>query len=172
MNTDQSLLPATASVLTLITIKRGELTHLSYALLLHLLAHPNSCCRSLPLFLMDPDSKHVWAVQLPLGWMYQIPSAVWETLNPEGIPRTRKSSSASLTTPARSLWDPTPSSWPPLTWCTFMVLWSIVYLSIQWCITPHVRTENASSVTSEKLNWSNTLQCLLLKLGHRQDSGV
>lgn len=56
-------------MLTLTIMKRGERTHLSvHSPLLYFLAHPNSGCHSFPLFLMDPDSKRVWALQLPLGW--------------------------------------------------------------------------------------------------------
>lgn len=44
---------------------------------------------------MDPNSKCVWAVQLPLGWVRNILSDVLETLNPEGIPRTRRDSCTS-----------------------------------------------------------------------------
>ena len=59
-------------LLTLIIMRRGARTHLSvHSPLLYLLAHPNSCCHSFPLFLIDPDSKCVWAVQLPLGWAVQ-----------------------------------------------------------------------------------------------------
>lgn len=62
--------------LTLIIIRKGHRTHLSvHSPLLHLLAHPLSCCHSFPLFLMDPDAKHVWAVHLPLGWAVQ--DALW-----------------------------------------------------------------------------------------------
>ena len=73
---------------------------------------------------MDPNSKCVWAVQLPLGWMYNILSDVLETLNPEGIPRTRKGSCASLHHMYPVFAGPHPFLLPPLTQCIFMVLLS------------------------------------------------
>lgn len=108
---------------------------------------------------MDPDSKHVRAVQLPLGWMYNILSDVLQALSPEGIPRTRKGSCASLPHTNWFWQDSIPSFLPLLTQCIFMALLSIEYLPIhlQWCTTPHARMEDASYITSEELNWSKAL---------------
>lgn len=108
-------------LLTLIVMRRGECAHLSaHSPMLYLLAHPNSCCHSFPLFLMDPDSKRVWAVQLPLGWAVRYSFCCLRDTNPKASQGQGRVPGPPCITPTLSMQASVSSSLPLLTQCIFM----------------------------------------------------
>lgn len=144
-------------MLTLIIIKRGKRTHLSlHSPLLHLLAHPTSGCHSSPLLLMDPDSKRVWAVQLPLGWTVQY--SLWCLIDwiRKASQGQGRPSVLHCTTPTQSLQDSISFFMPLLFQCILMVFLSVECLPVhlQWYAVPCTGTGNALYIPLYKPKWS------------------